>query len=117
MICSQILCLFIYLSVDNLLVDTGSSNTWVGASKAFVKTSTSKATGQQVVRSVQHTIVKSSLKCPFLQEVSYGSGAFEGEEFTDNVQFGDLAITGQSIGVASQSEGFEDVDGIIGYVA
>lgn len=50
-----------------------------------------------------------------MQEVSYGSGAFEGEEFTDNVQFGDLAITGQSIGVASQAEGFDDVDGIIGY--
>ncbi|EPS97851.1 aspartic proteinase [Fomitopsis schrenkii] len=79
----------------NLLVDTGSSNTWVGAGQAFVKTSTSKATGQQV-------------------EVSYGSGAFEGEEFTDNVQLGDLAITAQSIGVASQAEGFEDVDGIIG---
>lgn len=41
---------------DNLLVDTGSSNTWVGAGKAFVKTSTSKATGQQVVRYV-HQIV------------------------------------------------------------
>lgn len=32
-----------------LLIDTGSSNTWVGAGKAYVKTSTSKSTGQKVV--------------------------------------------------------------------
>lgn len=36
------------LTVD-LLVDTGSSNTWVGAGKALPITSTTKATGNLVV--------------------------------------------------------------------
>ena len=33
----------------DLLIDTGSSNTWVGADKSYVKTSTSKSTNQSVV--------------------------------------------------------------------
>ena len=33
----------------SLIVDTGSSNTWVGADKVYVKTSTSEATGVEVV--------------------------------------------------------------------
>ena len=54
---------------------------------------------------------------PF-QEVSYGSGEFEGTEYTDTVTIGgSLAIADQSIGVASSSEGFEGVDGIIGCVS
>lgn len=36
---------------DSLLIDTGSSNTWVGASKAYTLTNTSKDTGDNVVRS------------------------------------------------------------------
>jgi hypothetical protein len=35
--------------LDNLLIDTGSSNTWVGAGKAYVKTSTSVKTSDSVV--------------------------------------------------------------------
>ena len=35
-----------------LLIDTGSSNTWVGAQKKYKKTSTSKDTGKGVVRTV-----------------------------------------------------------------
>jgi len=34
---------------DTLLVDTGSSNTWIGASKSYEKTNTSKDTGGQFV--------------------------------------------------------------------
>ncbi|EIW86974.1 aspartic proteinase [Coniophora puteana RWD-64-598 SS2] len=79
----------------NLIVDTGSSNTWVGAGTAYEETSTSKATGYNV-------------------EVTYGSGSFSGKEYTDTVTLGTLTITGQSIGVASTSEGFEGVDGILG---
>ena len=49
------------------------------------------------------------------QAVTYGSGDFSGTEFTDTVTLGPgLTITGQSIGVASQSEGFDGVDGILG---
>ncbi|KZT02222.1 acid protease [Laetiporus sulphureus 93-53] len=78
-----------------LLVDTGSSNTWVGAAKAYVQTTTSVNTGDSVT-------------------VTYGSGAFTGTEFEDTVTLGDLTIAGQSIGVASEAEGFSGVDGIIG---
>ncbi|OCH85904.1 acid protease [Obba rivulosa] len=78
-----------------LIVDTGSSNTWVGAGKPYVKTTSSHDTGQQV-------------------SVTYGSGEFSGEEFTDTVTLGSLVITNQGIGVASQSEGFDGVDGILG---
>ena len=38
-----------------------------------------------------------------------------GTEFTDTVSLGSgLTITGQSIGVAARSTGFDGVDGIIG---
>ncbi|KIJ66218.1 hypothetical protein HYDPIDRAFT_86415 [Hydnomerulius pinastri MD-312] len=80
----------------NLIVDTGSSNTWVGAGTAYVKTSTSESTGEAVA-------------------VSYGSGSFSGEEYTDTVTLGSgLTITKQSIGVATTSTGFTGVDGIVG---
>ena len=40
-----------------------------------------------------------------------------GTEFTDTVSLGNgLTINGQSIGVATESEGFDGVDGIVGYV-
>ncbi|KAH7886050.1 aspartic peptidase domain-containing protein [Phlebopus sp. FC_14] len=80
----------------NLIVDTGSSNTWVGASTPYVKTSTSTATGEAV-------------------SVTYGSGSFSGEEYYDTVTLGSgLTINSQSIGVASRSTGFNGVDGIVG---
>ncbi|TDL23166.1 acid protease [Rickenella mellea] len=79
-----------------LLIDTGSSNTWVGAGKKYVQTSSSKKTGDSV-------------------SVSYGSGSFKGSEFTDTVTLGEsLTIHNQSIGVASTATGFSDVDGILG---
>ncbi|GJE88426.1 acid protease [Phanerochaete sordida] len=79
-----------------LLIDTGSSNTWVGADKKYAKTSTSKSTGHQV-------------------NVSYGSGSFTGTEYTDTVTLGpSLVIKNQSIGVASSAQGFQGVDGILG---
>jgi hypothetical protein len=79
-----------------LLIDTGSSNTWVGAGKAYVSTSTSQDTGKTV-------------------SVSYGSGSFSGEEFVDTVTLSpDLVIPNQSIGVASTATGFSGVDGILG---
>ncbi|TDL23259.1 acid protease [Rickenella mellea] len=79
-----------------LLIDTGSSNTWVGAGKKYVHTSSSKKTGDSV-------------------SVTYGSGSFKGFEFTDTVTLGkNLIIQNQSIGVATTSTGFNDVDGILG---
>ncbi|KAI0733299.1 aspartic peptidase domain-containing protein [Fomitopsis betulina] len=79
-----------------LIVDTGSSNTWVGASTAYVATSSSTDTNQAV-------------------SVSYGSGSFSGTEYLDTVTLASgLSITQQSIGVASKSSGFTGVDGILG---
>jgi pepsin A len=47
--------------------------------------------------------------------VSYGSGSFSGEEYTDRVTLSTgLVIASQSIGVARSAQGFEDVDGILG---
>ncbi|KAI8994194.1 acid protease [Trametes punicea] len=79
-----------------LLIDTGSSNTWVGADKPYRETSSSKSTGQTV-------------------NVSYGSGSFSGTEFIDTVTLSSsLVVQNQSIGVASTSQGFSGVDGILG---
>lgn len=41
--------LFGVLPLDTLLLDTGSSNTWVGAGKKYVKTSSSMPTSDSVV--------------------------------------------------------------------
>ncbi|KAI0675925.1 aspartic peptidase A1 [Trametes maxima] len=79
-----------------LLVDTGSSNTWVGAGKTYVQTSTTRETRDSMA-------------------VTYGSGSVSGVEFTDTLSLGNrLTVSGQSIGVASQAQGFDGVDGIIG---
>jgi streptogramin lyase len=48
----------------NLIVDTGSSNTWVGADTKYIAGQNSKPTGQSV-------------------SVSYGSGSFSGTEYTE----------------------------------
>ncbi|KAG2069580.1 acid protease [Suillus decipiens] len=84
-----------------LLIDTGSSNTWVGVRTAYKVTSTSVDTG--------HTVT--------LQGVRYGSGSFSGEEYLDTVTLSsDLIIAQQSIGSASETQGFShlQVDGILG---
>jgi cathepsin E len=80
----------------DLLVDTGSSNTWVGANTPYHPTSGSIDTGFQV-------------------NVSYGSGSFNGEEYLDAVTMSSsLVIEKQSIGTATSSMGFQGVDGILG---
>ncbi|KAG0037938.1 hypothetical protein BGZ82_001526 [Podila clonocystis] len=82
-------------STNDLLLDTASSNTWVGANKPYQPGPNSKDTGQTV-------------------SVSYASGKFSGEEFTDDVTLGSLVVSGQSIGAARSSTGFAGVDGILG---
>ncbi|KAG2368812.1 aspartic proteinase [Suillus spraguei] len=81
----------------NLLVDTGSSNTWVGASTKYVVTRTSVNTGQPVA-------------------VGYGSGSFSGTEYLDTVTIGSgVTVINQSIGVAATASGFATgIDGILG---
>ncbi|KAF8801895.1 aspartic protease [Phlegmacium glaucopus] len=80
----------------DLVVDTGSSNTWIGAGKGYVRTSTSSQTSDSVA-------------------VRYGTGSFSGTEFIDRVTIAPgLVIPDQSIGVASTSSDFQGVDGILG---
>ncbi|KAG5651286.1 hypothetical protein H0H81_009203 [Sphagnurus paluster] len=80
----------------DLLVESASANTWVGANQRYIRTSTSVQTSDSV-------------------SVSYGSGSFSGDEYTDTVTITpSLVIKGQSIGVASQAKGFDGVDGVLG---
>ncbi|KAF8589801.1 acid protease [Ramaria rubella] len=79
-----------------LLVDTGSSNTWVGAEKKYKATKSSHKTSNNV-------------------SVSYGSGQFSGIEYTDTVSIASTTIKAQSIGVASNVSGLNSgLDGILG---
>ncbi|KAG1718675.1 acid protease [Suillus paluster] len=80
----------------NLVVDTGSSNTFVGTGTTYVQTSTSIFTGEDV-------------------NVTYGSGYFSGLEYLDQVTLAPgFVITNQSIGDALSYADFEGVDGIVG---
>ena len=68
----------------------------MGAGQSYTPTSSSHDTGDSVL-------------------VSYGSGNFSGEEWTDTVTLGDgLFISQQSIGVAASSSGVGNLDGILG---
>ncbi|KAF9347528.1 hypothetical protein BGX26_000994 [Mortierella sp. AD094] len=79
-----------------LIADTGSSNTWIGANKAYVATSARTETADTF-------------------SISYGSGSVSGQEYIDQVNLGGaLTIEKQSIGGAKQSKGFDEVDGILG---
>lgn len=78
------------------LTSCSASNTWCGAQSSCEPSSTGKKTGDSV-------------------QVSYGSGSFSGEEYTDEVSFGGLAVSSQSIGAATSASGFSGVDGIIGF--
>ena len=82
---------------DQLLVDTGTSNTWVGGgTQPYVQTSTSVDLNEPL-------------------RITYGSNVMTGEEFSDTVTFGNnFRITEQSIGRASSSFDLEGADGILG---
>ncbi|KAG0705799.1 acid protease [Suillus ampliporus] len=69
---------------NTLLVDTGSSNIWIGANKAYEKTSTSQDTGNTFRNTSTLTL---------------NSG---------------LVIGKQSIGVAASTTGIDGVDGLLG---
>ncbi|KAG2069339.1 family A1 protease [Suillus decipiens] len=96
---------FVYtISVDignppisyDLVLDSGSANTWVGASTSYQETATSVRTGQPV-------------------EVIYDTGYFDGVVFLDTVTVGPgLTVIGQAIGVADDSGGFGGFDGVLG---
>ncbi|EKM61855.1 uncharacterized protein PHACADRAFT_248745 [Phanerochaete carnosa HHB-10118-sp] len=79
-----------------LILDIGSANTWLGADFPYAVTSSSHDTGVEMF-------------------VQYATGSFFGEEFLDQLFFASfMTIPQQAIGVASSSEGFEGVDGVLG---
>ncbi|KIY46755.1 acid protease [Fistulina hepatica ATCC 64428] len=79
-----------------LLIDTGSSNTWIGADKSYEPTETATRTGNYFF-------------------VAYGSGVALGRQYLDQVTLGsNLVIEDQSIGVSIMARGFSGVDGILG---
>ncbi|KAG2355661.1 aspartic peptidase A1 [Suillus spraguei] len=83
-------------TIYNLLVDTGSSVTWVGATTTYVRTGTS-------IETKEHVVVK------------YDSASFEGTLFKDTVMFTEgLTITNVPIGVSTTTWEGATWDGILG---
>jgi len=83
---------------DDLVIDTGSGNTWIGAQKEYVQTSTSINLNQPV-------------------RIDYGSVVMSGNEYSDTVTIGgNIRIAEQSIGVSPNriSPSVAGADGIIG---
>jgi len=79
----------------SLIVDTGSSNLWAGARNPVPPTcGTTK----------NHAF-----------SVTYGSGSVSGTEYTGPVSFAGLTVKHQSFGSAFSSNGFNGVDGIVGF--
>lgn len=107
------------MNLDDLVIDTGSANTWVGAGKTYKQTSTSEATGSKVVRTGGPTPASVHLTrvCCLSQHVSWTDGALymTGKEYIDMVNItSDLVIKYQAIGVASDTAGFDGYDGVLG---
>ncbi|KAI0279607.1 acid protease [Russula aff. rugulosa BPL654] len=77
----------------NLIIDTGSSITWVGVNTQYVKTKTSVNTSEEVA-------------------VNYGSGSFFGRLFKDTVTIAPgVSASEQPIGVALSTSGMFPVTG------
>ena len=79
---------------DQLMIDTGSANTWIGAAKPYVRASTSVDLNQRVA----------------VQDI------MEGNQYNDTLIFvnNGVRITQQSIGVASGGTHLQGLDGILG---
>lgn len=86
----------------NLLVDTGSSNTWAGANTLGNPYSPDPSC---------------LLPQPKIVNVTYGSGSFEGVLCHETITIGGdtgLNVPGQGVAAATASSGFSGVDGILG---
>ena len=81
---------------DQLVIDTGSANTWVGAKNNYVETSNSVNTGKEV-------------------QIPNSGTAVVGTQCMDIVRLGNrLTIFDQRIGVASNSPYIRGADGVLG---
>ncbi|KAG8694827.1 hypothetical protein FRC08_008233 [Ceratobasidium sp. 394] len=80
----------------DLLLDSGSGYTWIGAQKKYVKT-------------------KTSFKQPQSFYANYASGSAVGDNYKDLVTLSPtLSISNKSIGVATSTNGIKGMDGILG---
>src|SRR6267154_4471068 len=81
---------------DELIVDTSSANTWVGANNKYLETSSSINTGKVV-------------------NIPYNTGTVVGTQYTDRVAFDPRhTIWEQPIGVASNDPRIGGADGVLG---
>ncbi|OCH89117.1 family A1 protease [Obba rivulosa] len=79
-----------------VVVDTGSSNTWIGANRPYTKTNTSQSTGLEV-------------SIPYFDDL-----LFSGEEYSDTVTLAPgHAVQHQGIGVASSAQNLSAGDGTL----
>ena len=68
------------LILDQLVVDTGSSNIWVGANKSYIKTKTSIKTSDSFVSIVSRDGFLRQLKLKLMaQNITYGSAQVNGK--------------------------------------
>ncbi|KAK7680342.1 hypothetical protein QCA50_016582 [Cerrena zonata] len=98
----------------DLLVDTGSSNTWVGAGKQFTVTDTTLITNDlvEVIYGSGFVLGKSPPPPPTVDKTIH---VRQGQEVFDQITLAPgFVISNQSIGVAIEDAGFDGVDGIIG---
>src|SRR6267154_2330676 len=87
---------------DELIIDTGSANTWVGANKQYVETSTSVNTGKEV-------------RIPYGAIAEVETQHVVGTLYLDLVDLGNgLLISNQPIGVASNEPRIRGADGVLG---
>jgi hypothetical protein len=100
-----------------LLMDSGSSDTWVGSAETCKNTDTGSDCGK-------HTFLGTSTSSSFKAStdafaVSYGTGAVKGVKVTDDLSFAGLNLKAHSFGVANEeSDEFANdkttFDGIMG---
>lgn len=80
----------------NLVVDTGSSNTWVGAGQPWTPDNSTTTSNEAVT-------------------VIYGSGQMEGTLYTGPVSLGNgLTVQEQGFTLSESAQGFQGYDGILG---
>ena len=77
--CQFLPCMVSYTPLDNLIIDTGSGNTWLGANKPYNKTKTSVKTSSFFVSTVLWgSLAQLKLKTVH-QNVTYGKGSALGK--------------------------------------
>ena len=101
---------------DNLIVDTGSANLWVGADprNPYVRTPSSSDTGNKLVNVQSSWAIIPLITIVNIKAIPYGSGMVTGEEYTDRIAIGQLELGNQGVGAASEAVGFNGADGILG---